>query len=286
MTLLGFSLVLTAAFCHATWNFFVKRVNAGPELVWMFSTISAVVYFPAALFVWLRSDALDMTQWIFVLGSVALHMAYFLLLQLGYRKGDLSIVYPTARSTGPLLSTTFAVLVLGEVITLQIAVGGLIIVFGVLMLTGGIGHGRRGDGTTSLIFGLTVGVLIGTYTVWDAYAVSVLIVPPLILDYASSLGRSAVMTPVAIRRWPQVKLIWVEHKMAVIWIALLNPLAYILVLYAMTFTPVVFVAPIRETSVLLSVLAGSLLLGEGNLKHRLGWAIVILAGVSILATSG
>ncbi len=286
MTLLGFSLVLTAAFCHATWNFFVKRVNAGPELVWMFSTISAVVYFPAALFVWLRSDALDMTQWIFVLGSVALHMAYFLLLQLGYRKGDLSIVYPTARSTGPLLSTTFAVLVLGEVITLQIAVGGLIIVFGVLMLTGGIGRGRRGDGATSLIFGLTVGVLIGTYTVWDAYAVSVLIVPPLILDYASSLGRSAVMTPVAIRRWPQVKLIWVEHKMAVIWIALLNPLAYILVLYAMTFTPVVFVAPIRETSVLLSVLAGSLLLGEGNLKHRLSWAIVILAGVSILATSG
>jgi drug/metabolite transporter (DMT)-like permease len=69
-------------------------------------------------------------------------------------------------------------------------------------------------------------------------------------------------------------------------IALFNPLAYILVLTAMTFTPVVYVAPLRETSVLLSVLAGSLLLGEGHVRARLAWATVILTGVVILAGAG
>ena len=43
MTPLGFSLILTAAFCHATWNFFIKRINGGPELVWLFSALSVVL---------------------------------------------------------------------------------------------------------------------------------------------------------------------------------------------------------------------------------------------------
>ena len=53
---------------------------------------------------------------------------------------------------------------------------------------------------------------------------------------------------------------------------------------AMTFTPVVYVAPLRESSVLLTVLMGSILLHEGDLKRRLGWALVIMVGVSLLAT--
>ncbi|WP_425416973.1 hypothetical protein [Oricola indica] len=68
-------------------------------------------------------------------------------------------------------------------------------------------------------------------------------------------------------------------------IAIFNPLAYILVLYALTFTPVAYVAPMREVSVLLTVLAGSLLLGEGRLRPRLFWAAVILSGMTLLVTA-
>jgi drug/metabolite transporter (DMT)-like permease len=109
-------------------------------------------------------------------------------------------------------------------------------------------------------------------------------ISPLLLDYASSLGRAILLAPLAARRLPEIRGYWRDHRIAVIAIAIFNPLAYILVLYALTFTPVVYVAPTREISVLLTVLMGSLLLGEGDMKRRLKWALVILTGVSLLAT--
>jgi drug/metabolite transporter (DMT)-like permease len=284
MTSLGFVIVIVAAICHATWNFFVKRINGGPALVWLFSVVSVLLYLPVAVYV-IVLDKPDFAIWeiSFIVGSAVLHLGYFMLLQAGYRKGDLSLVYPTARATGPFLSTAFAVSFLGEAMTAQIAVGAVTIVIGVVCLTGGFKAGAR-NLTTSLLFGLGAGILIGSYTVWDAYAVSTLMISPLLLDYASSLGRAILLAPLAARRLPEIRGYWRDHRIAVIAIAIFNPLAYILVLYALTFTPVVYVAPTREISVLLTVLMGSLLLGEGDMKRRLKWALVILTGVSLLAT--
>ncbi|MCL6283896.1 DMT family transporter [Ruegeria sp. 2012CJ41-6] len=282
MSVLGLALVLTAAVCHATWNFFVKRLNAGAELVWLFSVVSAVIYLPLALYAASGINGFSGGQILFVLGSVAIHLGYFLLLQTGYRHGALSLVYPTARSTGPLLATCFAVLFLGEAVTAQTVMGGVTIVFGVLMLTGGFGRGGN-RALVSAAFGVGAGLLIGSYTAWDAYAVSVLLVPPLLLDYASSIGRIVLLAPVALRRRQAVARLWAQHRPEVLAIAVFCPLAYILVLVAMTFTPVIYVAPIREVSVLLTVLMGSLLLGEGHLKTRLFWSSIILCGVVALA---
>lgn len=284
MTSSGLLLVLAAAFCHAGWNFLLKRINGGPELVWLFSSITAVLYLPAAIWVVLHErPEFSATTLVLMAGSVALHLGYFLLLQRGYRHGDLSVVYPTARATGPLLSTVFAVAVLGEQIGLQAATGGAAIIVGVLGLTGGIGR-SSGAALASLGFGLAAGTLIAGYTVWDAYAVSVAMVPPILLDYVSSIGRTVVLAPLAWRRADRVVALWREQRARVIAVAALNPLAYILVLYAMTFTPVIYVAPTREVSVLISVLLGAYLLGEGELRRRLIWAVLIVAGVALLAT--
>ncbi|MHA6323557.1 EamA family transporter [Roseivivax sp. CAU 1753] len=284
MSLLGFSLVLAAAVCHATWNLFVKRINAGAELVWLFSVVAVVIYAPVAVWALAGWDHYSHRDLWFIAGSALLHLAYFLLLQKAYSVGDLSIVYPTARATGPVLSGGFAVLVLGEEMGLQMGLGAIIIVSGVFMLTGGL-RGRPEAAMPSLVFGLATGALIGSYTVWDAYSVTAMVIPPLLLDYASSLARAVLLTPVAWRRRVRVAHLWRTERPGVLVIAVLSPLAYLLVLIAMTFTPVVYVAPIRELSVLLSVLAGSILLGEGNLSHRLSWAVVILSGVVLLATS-
>ncbi|MDF1722576.1 MAG: DMT family transporter [Minwuia sp.] len=284
MTITGFALVLTAAFCHATWNFLVKRINGGPELIWLFSLVSIIIYLPvAAYIVVVETFAFDTIHAIFIAGSTVLHLAYFLILQAGYRRGDLSVVYPTARATGPFLSTAFAVLFLGEQMNLQIAAGAVAVLVGVACLTGGLRRGAR-HLLPSLMFGIGAGVLIGSYTVWDAYAVSTLMIPPLLVDYVSSAGRTLLLAPVAARRWPAVQAHWRDHRWAVIAIAAFNPLAYILVLYALITTPVVYVAPTREISVLLTVLAGSILLREGDLKRRLSWACVIMIGVALLAT--
>ncbi len=284
MSVPGLLLVLAAAICHATWNFQVKRIGGGPELVWLFSVISTVVYLPIAVIVVIVDEpAFTGWQLAFIAGSACLHMAYFLLLQQGYRRGDLSLVYPTARATGPLLSTAFAVVVLSETLTVQAAIGATVVVVGVVCLSGGLRRGAR-KLAISLGFGVAIGCLIATYTVWDAYAVTALMVPPLLMDYGSGALRAAALAPWGIRRWEQVRRHWRDHPVAVLAIALFNPLAYILVLYALTFTPVVYVAPTRELSVVIAVIMGSVLLGEGDLRRRLLWATVILAGVSLLAT--
>lgn len=284
MSLSGFLLVLLAAFCHATWNLLIKRIEGGPELIWLFSLLAAVVYLPLALWILMVvQPVFTLLSGAAILGSAALHLVYVLLLQSAYRHGDLSLVYPVARATGPVLATGFAVLVLSEVVSGQMALGALIIVASVAMLSGGLRRGAE-QVRMSALFGLATGVLIGSYTVWDAYTVSVLLVPPLLLQYASVLGRVVLLAPLAHQRRARLRVLWREHRGSVIAIAVLSPMAYILVLQALTFTPVSYVAPLREVSVLLSVLAGSLLLGEGHLRTRLGWATLILIGMALLAT--
>lgn len=285
MNTLGLALVLAAAVCHATWNFFVKRIDGGPELVWLFSVLSVALYLPvAAIILVTERPSFGTWEYLFILGSAVLHLGYFLLLQRGYRQGDLSLVYPTARATGPFLSTIFAIAFLGESMTPQIAAGGLAVIIGVVCLTGGFKREAK-KVTASILFGLGAGLLIASYTVWDAYAVSALLVPPLLLDYVSSIGRTILLAPIALKRTELVARHWREHRLGVIAIAVFNPLAYILVLYALTFTPVVYVAPTREVSVLITVLMGSVLLGEGDLRRRMLWAALILVGVALLATA-
>lgn len=284
MSILGFALVLAAAFCHATWNYLVKKLNAGPELIWLCSLLSAAIYLPALLYI-LVSERPDigLLEALFIAASAVLHLGYFLLLQQGYRKGDLSLVYPTARATGPLLSASFAVLFLGESLSTQALAGALAIIGGVLGLTGSLKPTSRRT-WVSLAFGLCIGCFIASYTVVDAYAVASLFVPPLLIDYATIVGRLILLSPYALKRRGELTRCWQRHRLEVIAIAVFTPLAYILVLYALTFTPVIYVAPTRELSVLLTVLAGSLLLGEGDLRRRLVWAVVILSGVALLAT--
>ncbi len=284
MSTLAFALVLAAAIFHAGWNFLIKRINAGPELVWLFSVVIVVLYLPIAVAVWvIEKPQFDLLSVGFVAGSALIHLGYFLLLQRGYRQGDLSLVYPTARATGPFLSTIFAVVLLGEALTLQAALGAAAIIGGVFFLTGGF---RRGAShlTTSLLFGVATGVLIGTYTVWDAYTVTTLMVSPVLLDYASSVARSVLLAPYAVRHRSRVFALWRDHRWRVLGVAVFSPLAYTLVLFAFTFTPVIYVAPLREVSVLLTVLMGTLLLGEPSPGKRLGWAAVILTGIALLAS--
>jgi drug/metabolite transporter (DMT)-like permease len=157
-------------------------------------------------------------------------------------------------------------------------------VVGVLFLNGGLHRGGR-HVAASLAFGLGAGLLIGSYTVWDRHAVAALLVPPLLLDYASCVGRVLLLAPLAWRRRTAVRTQWQGCRLDVIAIAIFNPLAYILVLYALTFTPVVYVAPTREVSVLITIVLGSLVLGEGDLSRRLGWASLIVFGVVMLVTA-
>jgi drug/metabolite transporter (DMT)-like permease len=139
--------------------------------------------------------------------------------------------------------------------------------------------------TKAVAFALVTGAFIAAYTLWDKYAVSTLKVPPLVQGYASLPGMALVLAPFALRDRARAAGVWVTYRRQVLGAAVLAPLAYILVLTALSFTAVSAVAPAREVSVLIGVLLGRRLLGEGSLARRLGAAAAIAAGIICIAVS-
>ena len=283
MTLLALSLVLTSAFLHALWNYFAKRAGGGVVFTWLFAALTALIYAPVGLFYWYRQEvSLDPLSLLFIVGSAAIHVVYFLTLQRGYRSGDLSLVYPLARGSGPMLATVGAIALLGERPSALALSGTLLIVVSVFVLTGGQQMFRAGQRQT-VLYGLATGVCIATYTLWDGYAVSRLSVPPLILMWLSECFRALILAPSVVRNSEKVKLEWQTHKTEVLIIAVFSPLAYILVLTALTFTPVSYVAPAREISILIGAVLGARLLAEKDAQRRLIAASGMVVGVIFLA---
>jgi len=278
------SLVLAAALVHATWNLLAKRVSAttsAPAFVWLYGALSAALYTPAALWVLRDAPPLGALDLGLVVGSALVHLAYFLVLQRGYRDGDLSVVYPLARGTGPLLSATAAVFLLGERPSALAVAGMLLVVIGVLLFAApAAGKGSRRAGVA---FGLGTGVLIAAYTVWDKYAVATRGISPLLMEWATSLARVLLLAPVAWKGRTLVREAWRRHRGAALGVGVLNPLSYLLVMIAMRTTPVSYLAPAREISILVGAVMGARILKEGDVARRLLAAAVMLLGVLALA---
>ncbi len=141
---------------------------------------------------------------------------------------------------------------------------------------------RRTAAMAIMFAGLT-GLFIASYTLWDKHAVTTLHTPPLLQGYAAFPIMSLAFAPLALRDRPRLTRVWRSYRPQVLGAAILTPLAYILVLIALSFTAVSAVAPAREVSVLFGVLLGRRLLGEGSLARRLGGAAAIVAGIIAIA---
>lgn len=126
------------------------------------------------------------------------------------------------------------------------------------------------------------GVFIAAYTLWDKVAVTSVGNPPLLQDYASLVGMAVALAPFALADTGRTRRVWQDYRRQVLGAAVLSPLAYILVLAAMSFTSVSAVAPAREISVLFGVLLGRRL-GEGGLARRLTGAAAIVLGIIAVA---
>jgi drug/metabolite transporter (DMT)-like permease len=284
MTLLALSLILAAAVIHATWNYFLKRSGGGTVFVWLFASLSALIYAPlAAAVIWWQKPVFEWQHYGLMFASAALHTAYYLLLDRGYRSGDLSIVYPIARGSAPLITVLCAVLLLQESPTALAVAGALLIAGGAVALTGDPRKLRASGNFHAVGFALLTGCMIAAYTLVDKVAVWAFLVPPLVQDWAANLGRVVLMTPMALRQKAEIGPTWRRAKMEVIAVAVLCPLSYILVLTAMVFTPVSYVAPAREVSILVAALMGTHLLAEGDGPRRIAAAGAMVAGIVCLA---
>jgi uncharacterized membrane protein len=222
MTPLALGLVLAAAWCHASWNLLLKRAGGGlggsAVFVWLFLAVAAVIWAPIAIAVAvIERPHIGGAQLLFMGGSGVLHLGYFLLLQRGYGKGDLSVVYPLARGTGPVLATVGAVVVLSEHPSALGLAGGALVACGILSL------GRGGRTPAAVGYALATGALIAVYTLWDKHGVDALAVPPVLYDWVGNAVRSALLAPLAFRRRDELRSIWRVHRLDVLGIAVLAP---------------------------------------------------------------
>ena len=291
MPVSALAMVIVAALLHAFWNIVAKKTGGNKHFVLMGGLLLALFWAPLGL--WLGAKEVPRwgwLEWTFVASSGFTHLAYFKVLLKGYRVSDLTVVYPVARGTGPLVSSLLAVAVMGEALTLHGALGVLCVCGGVFIIAGGpallrAAHdpAQRARVHAGLRWGAATGLLIAVYTVLDGYAVKKLLIGPIIVDYFGNLVRLPFMLPTLLRDPAGFVDAWRRYKWHAAILGLVSPLAYILVLYAVRLAPVSHVAPAREISMLFAALIGGKLLGEGDRGSRMLGAVLMAVGVALLA---
>ena len=283
MSLTAISLIAIAAIAHASWNLFSKQAAAAGTVafVWMLAALGTVIYAPPlAIDIAVTHPHLQSLMWVFLAGTAVLQVGYFLTLQRGYASGDLSLVYPLSRGSGLLLSSFIAIPLYAEHRGPAGIAGVLLIAVGVIVLS--MPNRAAAACARTLAYGLLTGLFIAAYTLWDKYAVASMHIPPLLEEMAGGAGIALVLAPLAMRDTGRLTLLWREYRLQVLGAATLSPLAYVLVLTALVFSPVSSIAPAREISVLIGVSLGRRLLGEGNLGRRLAAAVAITARVAAI----
>jgi drug/metabolite transporter (DMT)-like permease len=284
MTPLVLGLIALAAVVHAVWNLAIKKAGAtGAMFLWLAFLVGAIVYLPFGVWSLIDSGA-NLWHWLgFASVSGALQVVYFLLLQTGYRLGDVSVVYPLARGTGPLLSVVFAMLLFAERPSTIALAGAAVVIAGVVTIGLAGGRLRAADNRAGVGFGLVIGVVIAVYTLWDSAAVTVGGMPVVGVYWGSVVFQFLLMAPLGLRERSRAAEVAKQYWLLVLTVGILAPLAYILILLAVQLAPVSLVAPAREVSVVLVGLGGWLLFREPHPVQRLIGAAVVLVGVAMLA---
>jgi drug/metabolite transporter (DMT)-like permease len=278
--------VLLAALCHAIWNLEAKRAAQSRHFVWLYSAASLLLWAPAVTWALVHEHAaLGGRALLALAGTAVLHLLYSLALQAGYRAADLSIVYPVARGSGPLLSFIGAALLLGERPG-PLALLGLALIIAGIVLIADLHNAVRRAAMPGLAWGALTGACIAAYTLNDGWAVKVLALSPFLIDFSGNCFRVLALSRGALADRAGLAMEWTRYRRPVMTVALLGPLGYLLVLFAMRVAPVSHVAPARELATLVGTWFGARLLGERGAAQRLAGALCIVAGVISLALSG
>lgn len=284
MPIQAFLLVVLAACAHSTWNILIKQATDSKHLLLFSSATEAVLLLPMGIYGLSESwPVFGRKACLLLVATGVLHLLYTECLLRGYKASDLSVVYPLARGTGPLLSFVGAILILREHASLLSAGGALLITFGIFFSTGGIYSLRHRLSQTGLFWGLATGLTIACYTIVDGYSVKELLLSPFLVEYAGNVFRALLLSAGVLRRQTPLAQEYGRYWKYVTGIAVLMPLGYLLVLFAMRMAPVSHVAPIREMSMMIGTYFGIRFLHEGHAQRRIFGSVLIAIGVAAIA---
>ena len=290
MTGLALTLVLLSALAHAAWNFLLKHATNQEVFTWWMRVAISVLLLPFALVLLWHTSYTPLSLYI-IIGRSLLDMVYFMFLGRSYASGDLSLTYPIARGVGPALVPVLGVLVLHETVAPQAIAGIVCVVVGIYTL---YWWGRlsqilavpfeflRERGTR---YALLTGVVIAVYSVYDKVAVEQ--INPFVYMYLFSLGSGIIFTPYVIKNYSRRVILteWRTGSKRIIASAMLSFLAYAMVLTALQFSRVSYIAPAREVSIVVGVLLGIIVLKESFGKGRLIGSCLIVVGLVLIAVA-
>ena len=273
---------------HAGWNVLVKRAGEKDIFTWLALLSGSLACAPLLA----ANPDLPRVIWPYLALSALAQAAYFIVLTHAYTIGDFSLVYPLSRGAAPALLALWAALFLGErpgwagLFGLALLLGGLLLVGGLFARTGAArgAHGRLGAGAIAAALGIAL--CISIYTVSDGAAVQ--ITAPVPYAVAEFLGTAALVTPFVLRRYglSAIRAEWQANWPRILLVGALLVLTYTMVLLAYSAGHITYAGAMREISVVFAALIGWRWLGEGFGPERVSGALLIFAGILIIAIAG
>jgi len=284
MSVSALLLLFISALLHALWNLLLKQAREKYIAMGWQVLLSGVFSFILLLFVGFPPRSM----WIFAVISMVLETIYFSLLSRAYIDNDFSLVYPIARGTAPAFLMAWSVLFLREKLTTGGMAGVGLIVCGMILIgaTSLLGRHKNKFQMKGVFLALMVALTISLYTLVDGSAVKN--GSPISYGLMMFMMIPLLITPYNLRRhgWRDFIAVWKTSRLLFTAGAVLGVTAYLIALFAYSIAPVSYSGAIREVSVVIGAFFGWQFLGEKMGGMRVFGAIVIFAGILVIAIFG
>ena len=277
-------LLLISAILHTSWNLLIKQSEDKYIVTWWMVTVGGLFAILALLFTGLPPR----TMWIFALVSVCVEATYFITLSYAYHDNDFSLVYPVARGTAPAFLAVWSFLFLHETLTtgglvgLGMIIGGLIIIGVNTLMQSHVTHVHF----KGVAVALCIALLISIYSIIDGTAVKNGYALPYVMSMFALVPLP--ITPFIFReyKWTRVKEALLNQPIRVPLAGILGVLSYLMAVFSFSIAPVSYAGAVREVSVVFGALTGWWFLKERLGGVRVVGAIVIFAGILVIAMFG
>ena len=276
MPLSAVALALGAACLHAGWNVLLAgsrntEASAAGLLIWGV----ALLAIPALLTGGVSADAVP-----FIASSAVLELVYFVLLARAYDSGEVSVVYPIARGSAPVVVLVFSAIALKEGVPAGAVAGIVLVALGILLVGLGVLPGQMARENApprrDVLFGLAIGAVIASYTLVDSEGV----------ERADPIAYLALVVAPCALVYPFVAKVRPDVGARSALTAAATFGAFLMVLAAFRLAPAAPVAAVRESSVVIAALLSAVVLHEQVSGRRLAGAVAVAAGVAAIALSG
>ncbi|MBI2775956.1 MAG: hypothetical protein HYX57_01635 [Chloroflexi bacterium] len=287
-------LVAVAAVLHAGWNVLLKTSGDPLRTAVRLQAIGTAVLVPIGVVAWLATGRppLPVEGVALAVVSGSLEAAYFICLSAAYGRGDLSLVYPLARGSAPLLAIVIGLGFLGERLAPLAGLGVASLVVGILVVARpwrvlrAAGKEHRG----AVGWALATGATIAAYSAVDRLGVRTM--EPWLYGAVLAVCATAILATA----------VWVGRRRGLVAAppdnarptsltrdgvaGVLSLTAYLLVLFAYSLAPLAAVAPLRESGIVIAAAWGAVRLGESaggrEALIRIGAAALVVIGAVLL----